>query len=88
MFPVSRAKVDTVLPLSEPVHCIDGTVMTEVPVPKGTALFLNLRGCNTNKALWGEDACEWKPERWLGLERLDEEKRRDMENRWFWAFGR
>ncbi len=28
--------------------------------------MLNLWACNTNKALWGEDAYEWKPERWLG----------------------
>ncbi|KAI1788591.1 cytochrome P450 [Ganoderma leucocontextum] len=60
-----EAKVDTVIPLSEPVRCADGTVITEVAVPKGTSILLNLRGCNTNKALWGEDAWEWKPERWL-----------------------
>ena len=57
--------VDTIIPLSEPLRCTDGTVITEVPVPKGTTILLNLRACNTNKALWGEDACEWKPERWL-----------------------
>ncbi|KAM5539718.1 hypothetical protein V8D89_006531 [Ganoderma adspersum] len=59
------AIADTVIPLSEPLRCTDGAVMTEVPVPKGTTILLNLRACNTNKALWGEDACEWKPERWL-----------------------
>ena len=53
------------IPLSEPVRCTDGTVISEVPVPKGTMIFLNIRGCNTNKALWGDDACEWNPERWL-----------------------
>ena len=61
----TRPRVDTVIPLSEPVRCTDGTVLTEVPVSKGTTIFLNLRACNTNKALWGEDAWEWKPERWL-----------------------
>ncbi|PIL34325.1 cytochrome P450 [Ganoderma sinense ZZ0214-1] len=60
-----EAKVDTVIPLSETLRCTNGTVINEVPVPKGTNIFLNLRGCNTNKALWGEDAWEWKPERWL-----------------------
>ncbi|KAI1790098.1 cytochrome P450 [Ganoderma leucocontextum] len=60
-----EATVDTVIPLSEPLRCTDGTVIMEVPVPKGTNILLNLRGCNTNKALWGEDAWEWKPERWL-----------------------
>ena len=39
--------------------------MTEIPIPKGTMLLINLRACNTWKELWGEDAEEWKPERWL-----------------------
>ena len=53
-----------------------GKVMTEIPIPKGTFFFLNLRACNTNKALWGEDALEWKPERWLNpLPRAVEEAR-------------
>ena len=47
------------------MRCKDGTFITEVPVPKGTYITLNLRACNINKALWGEDAKEWKPERWL-----------------------
>lgn len=53
------------LPLSEPIRGRDGTLMTEIPFPKGSFMFLNLRACNTWKALWGEDAYEWKPERWL-----------------------
>ena len=60
-----RAKADTVLPLSEPVRGVDGRMITEIPVPKGATLLLNLRACNTSKALWGEDADDWKPERWL-----------------------
>ncbi|EJF55944.1 cytochrome P450 [Dichomitus squalens LYAD-421 SS1] len=60
-----QAKADTVLPLSQPLRCTDGTVLTEIPIPKGTMFFLNLRACNTWKELWGEDAQEWKPERWL-----------------------
>ena len=62
---LARAKKDTVLPLLEPMRAVDGTTMTEIPVPKGTTIFSNLRACNTNKAVWGEDALEWKPERWL-----------------------
>ena len=47
------------------MRCTDGTIVREVPVPEGTTIFLNVQACNTNKAIWGEDAEEWKPERWL-----------------------
>ncbi|KAI0737388.1 cytochrome P450 [Daedaleopsis nitida] len=60
-----EAKRDTVLPLAQTIRGVDGSVMNEIPVPKGTFMFCNLRLCNTNEALWGEDALEWKPERWL-----------------------
>ena len=61
-----RTTEDTVLPLYEPIRGKDGTLITEVAVPKGTVALLNLEACNTNKAIWGDDALEWKPERWLG----------------------
>ncbi|RPD55321.1 cytochrome P450 [Lentinus tigrinus ALCF2SS1-7] len=71
-----QARKDTILPLSEPIRGLDGKVMTELAIPKGTTFFLNLRACNTNKALWGDDALEWKPERWLKpLPRAVEEAR-------------
>ncbi|KAJ3480638.1 hypothetical protein NLI96_g8207 [Meripilus lineatus] len=56
---------DTVLPLSEPIQGLDGTWMKEILVPEGTRIVISIRGCNINKAIWGEDADEWKPERWL-----------------------
>ena len=56
---------NTVLPLHEPIRGTDGTLIAEVAVPKGTVAVLNLGACNTNKAVWGEDAYEWKPDRFL-----------------------
>lgn len=53
------------LPLSKPIHGVDGTMLTEVPVTRGTPILAPALGCNTNKDLWGDDALEWKPERWL-----------------------
>ena len=71
-----RACSDTVIPLYEPMKGKDGRLITKIPVPKGTTVLLNLRACNTDKALWGEDAGEWKPERWLKpLPRTVEEAR-------------
>ena len=56
---------DIVLPLYEPVKYKDGTTASEIVVPSGTKILMNIRACNTNPAIWGEDAHEWKPERWL-----------------------
>lgn len=53
------------LPLSEPIHGLDGTTMNEIFVPRGTTIFVGTWLSNINKSLWGEDADEWKPERWL-----------------------
>ncbi|KAI8974184.1 cytochrome P450 [Trametes punicea] len=59
------AAVDTTLPLHTPTRGIDGSIMKELPIPKGTHIFLHYHGCNVNREFWGEDADEWKPERWL-----------------------
>lgn len=54
-----------VLPLSEPIRCLDGTWVSELAVPKGTLVDIGIYSCNRSKAIWGDDALEWKPERWL-----------------------
>ena len=53
------------LPFSEPIRGRDGTLMNEVVVNRGVSVFAHFQASNSNKALWGEDADEWKPERWL-----------------------
>lgn len=61
----SSAAKDIVLPLASPIRGKDGSLMQEVVVPRGTGIFPNLLASNCSKALWGEDAMEWKPERWF-----------------------
>ncbi|KAI0760477.1 cytochrome P450 [Fomes fomentarius] len=56
---------DVVLPLSQTIMGVDGSMMHEIPVPKDTTVVIGIQSSNTNKAIWGEDAGEWKPERWL-----------------------
>ncbi|CCM00085.1 uncharacterized protein FIBRA_02112 [Fibroporia radiculosa] len=56
---------DVILPLSEPIRGVDGTLMHQILIPKGTKVIIGILGSNINKALWGEDALEWRPERWL-----------------------
>ncbi|KAK4565841.1 hypothetical protein LTR86_003690 [Recurvomyces mirabilis] len=38
-------------------------------IPKGTNIIISMRAINRSKELWGEDAAEFKPERWLGAGR-------------------
>jgi len=56
---------DTILPLSKPVTLTDGTIITEVFIPKGYGAVVSVLAANRNPDLWGEDAGKWKPERWL-----------------------
>lgn len=53
------------MPLSEPIHCVDGSTMSEIPVPAGTTVVVAIRPSNLNRELWGDDVLEFKPERWL-----------------------
>ncbi|KAF1911220.1 cytochrome P450 [Ampelomyces quisqualis] len=55
-------------------------------VPGGVRVSASAGLLHANEEVY-EHAYAWRPERWLELEQLDEEKRKDMESRWFWAFG-
>ena len=61
-----RATQDIILPLSAPITGTDGSTITSIPVPKGTEVVVGIYSCNRNRDIWGKDAAEWKPERWLG----------------------
>jgi len=53
------------MPLSQPIQGRDGRMIQEILVPRDTTLLIGVMGSNHNKKLWGKDALEWKPERWL-----------------------
>lgn len=40
-------------------------MMNEIAVPAGTNIIVGILACNQSQKIWGEDANEWKPERWL-----------------------
>ncbi|KZV60392.1 cytochrome P450 [Peniophora sp. CONT] len=60
-----QARKDHVLPLRHPITDVNGKIITEVFVPKGTVVMSANVAVNHSKAIWGADALEWKPERWL-----------------------
>lgn len=56
---------DIVLPFSRPIKGNDGTYMREVLVPKNTNVIVSILNSNRDPETWGDDALQWKPERWL-----------------------
>ncbi|KAI0634035.1 cytochrome P450 [Trametes polyzona] len=58
------AMKDDVIPLSEPFVDRFGQVQTSIPIAKGTSISIPILALNRSKKLWGEDALEFKPERW------------------------
>nr|VWO98254.1 Non-specific serine/threonine protein kinase (EC [Ganoderma boninense] len=67
---------DLVIPLANPVRGRDGKDIHEVVIPKRMVVLMHYQAINSDPALWGEDAEEWKPERWLApLPRAVEEAR-------------
>ena len=63
----SRARQTTTLPLQFPVLSSTGEEVTSVVVPEGTSVIISILAANHNKAVWGDDASEWRPERWLNV---------------------
>ncbi|KAK7466301.1 hypothetical protein VKT23_005028 [Stygiomarasmius scandens] len=67
--PVSRVtrttRQATILPLSNPITGLDGTSIKEIAIPKDTTVIVSIMNANQNTEIWGPDAMEWKPERWL-----------------------
>ncbi|KAJ3506994.1 hypothetical protein NLJ89_g6550 [Agrocybe chaxingu] len=59
------ARADSVLPLGSPVKGINGEQIHEILVPKDTPIIISIISSNQDPKLWGPDAYEWKPERWL-----------------------
>ncbi|KAF9238219.1 cytochrome P450 [Melanogaster broomeanus] len=63
---VSRtARKDILLPFSTPIKGTNGAEMHDIVVPKGTDIIISILAANRNREIWGEDALEWKLERWL-----------------------
>jgi len=61
------AKRDDVVPLATPFVDKKGRVQDSIRVPKGTFAIIPIMAVNKSKAIWGEDADEFRPERWEKL---------------------
>ncbi|EPS98037.1 hypothetical protein FOMPIDRAFT_89991 [Fomitopsis schrenkii] len=55
---------DDIIPLSIPITDRYGRIHDHVKIDKGTDVTIPIQSLNVEKALWGDDAAEFKPERW------------------------
>ncbi|KAF6748565.1 cytochrome P450 [Ephemerocybe angulata] len=59
------ATEDDVIPLSNPITTAAGETTTQLVVAKGTTVACPIAFINQSEELWGPDAKEFKPERWI-----------------------
>lgn len=63
--PFFRARKPTSLPLRRPVHLKDGSVVNSIPVARHQGVILGIAAAHRDECVWGGDAWEWRPERWM-----------------------
>ncbi|KAG2344474.1 cytochrome P450 [Suillus weaverae] len=66
------ARVDDVIPLSEPVCTESGEMTDSISIAKGSSIVIPIRAINCSLAIWGPDAKEFKPDRWLSKDGISE----------------
>lgn len=61
----TKAQEDDVLPLGTTIIAASGEVIDRVRIAKGTIITIATASLQRSAAIWGEDAKEFNPERWL-----------------------
>ncbi|KIK34015.1 hypothetical protein CY34DRAFT_46505, partial [Suillus luteus UH-Slu-Lm8-n1] len=59
------AVTDDVIPLSESVRTESGDMTDSISIARGTLITISIAAINRSSAIWGPDAKEFKPDRWL-----------------------
>ncbi|PPQ79656.1 hypothetical protein CVT26_015782 [Gymnopilus dilepis] len=58
---------DDIIPLGQPVRDLKGNLLDSIRIKKGQTVIVPITTINRSKAIWGEDAKEFKPERWQNV---------------------
>lgn len=65
---IFQAASDEIIPLSEPFTTQQGDIVDRIQVAAGTTVGVSIRVINKSKAIWGKDAHEFMPGRWIASE--------------------
>ncbi|KAK0229312.1 cytochrome P450 [Armillaria nabsnona] len=60
-----RTIQDECLPLSEPIINKDGKILKYIPIPQGQTLLCSIYTYNRLPSIWGSDADQWNPIRFI-----------------------
>ncbi|KAG0695669.1 cytochrome P450 [Suillus ampliporus] len=80
------AAADDVISLSEPVRTASGEMTDRISVAKGTLISISIGAINRSFAIWGPDAKQFKPERWLAEEGISGKAKEVQGNRHLLTF--
>ena len=59
------SRTDSTVPLGSPIIGTDGKKLSEIFIPNNTDIVISVMGVNQDPDIWGPDAAEWQPKRWL-----------------------
>ncbi|KAG0708103.1 cytochrome P450 [Suillus ampliporus] len=62
---VREADFDDVIPLARPIETKSGKIINEIPISKGQGITASICAYNRLPSVWGDDADEWNPNRFL-----------------------
>ncbi|KAJ7827300.1 hypothetical protein B0H13DRAFT_1466619, partial [Mycena leptocephala] len=57
-----------ILPLDQPLTTTDGRHISAIPITKGKCLYIAIAAYHRLSSIWGTDAREFRPARWLEKE--------------------
>ncbi|KAL5488430.1 hypothetical protein ACEPAI_6548 [Sanghuangporus weigelae] len=72
------ATCDDVVPLSVPITTATGERVDHITLARDTSIIVPIRAINRSEEIWGPDAKEFKPERWLNSESGLTEKAKEI----------